>query len=193
MRARDHPTGPRKPALCGQRARSEQHLPPGARAGLLRGHAGRGGRGDHHALPTEEGPGGPNEVWSFGEEAYEIIKGLLFLRERLRPYIMEQMQAAHEKGTPPMRPLFFDFPGDPACWDVEDQFMFGPHILVAPVLYEGARSRQVYLPDGARWTDAWTDEGLDGGQWITADAPLERIPLYLREGKELPGGSLRPR
>src|SRR5581483_912094 len=59
--------------------------------------------------------GGPNEVWSFGDEAYEIIKDLLFLRERLRPYIREQMQLAHEKGIPPMRPLFFDFPKDEAC------------------------------------------------------------------------------
>ncbi len=53
---------------------------------------------------------GPNEVWSFGEEAYAIIKDLLFLRERLRPYILEQMQLAHDRGIPPMRPLFFDFP-----------------------------------------------------------------------------------
>jgi alpha-D-xyloside xylohydrolase len=64
--------------------------------------------------------------------------------------------------------------------------MFGPDLLVAPVLYEGARSREVYLPTGVAWTDAWTGEVLEGGQWITANAPLERIPLYLREGKDLP-------
>ena len=130
--------------------------------------------------------GGPNEVWSFGDEAYAIIKELLFLRERLRPYIMDQMRLAHEKGAPPMRPLFFDFPEDEGCATVEDQFMFGPDLLVAPVLYEGARSREVYLPAGTTWTDAWTDETFDGGQWITADAPLERIPLYLRGGARLP-------
>jgi len=130
--------------------------------------------------------GGPNEVWSFGNEAYAIIWELLFLRERLRPYIMEQMHQAHEEGIPPMRPLFFDFPEDEENWAVEDQFMFGPDLLVAPVLYEGARSRKVYLPAGAAWTDAWTDETLDGGQWITADAPLERIPLYLRGEAKLP-------
>ena len=82
--------------------------------------------------------GSPNEVWSFGEEAYGIIKDLLLLRERLRPYIMQQMRRAHEKGTPPMRPLFFDFPDDPVCIDVDDQFMFGPDLLVAPVLEQGA-------------------------------------------------------
>jgi hypothetical protein len=56
--------------------------------------------------------GGPNEVWSFGEEAYTIIRGLLSLRERLRPYVMRLMREAHETGTPPMRPLFYDFPED---------------------------------------------------------------------------------
>jgi alpha-D-xyloside xylohydrolase len=69
---------------------------------------------------------------------------------------------------------------------VEDQFMFGPDLLVAPVLYEGARRREVYLPGGTTWTEAWTDETFDGGQWITADAPLERIPLYLRGEARLP-------
>ena len=130
--------------------------------------------------------GGPNEVWSFGDQAYAIIKELLFLRERLRPYIMEQMRLAHEKCVPPMRPLFFDFPEDKGSWAVEDQFMFGPDLLVAPVLYEGARRREVYLPAGTTWTDAWTDETLEGGQWITAEAPLERIPLYLRGKARLP-------
>ena len=139
-------------------------------------------------LPNEKfwDTGGDNEIWSFGEEAYAIIKELLFLRERLRPYIMEQMRLAHEHGTPPMRPLFFDFPNDAASWAVEDQFMFGPDILVAPVLHEDARSRDVYLPSGTSWTDAWTNETLHGGQQITANAPLERIPLYLRAGKQLP-------
>jgi len=85
-----------------------------------------------------------------------------------------------------MRPLFFDFPEDEASWTVEDQFMFGPDVLVAPVLYEGACSREVYLPAGTTWTDAWTEQVLDGGQRLTADAPLDRIPLYLRAGKSLP-------
>jgi alpha-D-xyloside xylohydrolase len=130
--------------------------------------------------------GGPNEVWSFGEQAYHIIKELLFLRERLRPYIMEQMKLAHENGIPPMRPLFFDFPADPQSWQVEDQMMFGPDLLVAPVLYEGARSRDVYLPKDSSWRDAWTNEFYSGGQWLTADAPLDRIPLYLRGKSRLP-------
>jgi alpha-D-xyloside xylohydrolase len=143
-----------------------------------------------YRLPNEDmlGTGAPNEVWSFGEEAYEIIRELLFLRERLRPYIMAQMKLAHEKGIPLMRPLFLDYPEDRPSWDVDDQFMFGPDLLIAPVLYDGARSREVYLPAGTTWTNAWTQVMFEGGQRITADAPLERIPVYLRGAAKLPVG-----
>jgi alpha-D-xyloside xylohydrolase len=136
--------------------------------------------------PMGQFSGADNEVWSFGEEAYAIIKGILFLRERLRPYIMEQMRAAHLKGTPPMRPLFFDFSQDEQCFAVEDEFMFGPDILVAPVVKQGARSREVYLPAGTAWIDAFTGDKLEGGQRLVADAPIERIPVYLRDGCSLP-------
>lgn len=135
--------------------------------------------------------GGPNEVWSFGDTAYNIIVELLHLRERLRPYIMAQMKAAHENGTPPMRPLFYDFPEDEQAWAVEDQFMFGPDLLVAPVVHEGANNRAVYLPAGERWVDAWTCESIEGGCWLTAVAPLERIPLYLRNDAQLPIQSMK--
>jgi len=130
--------------------------------------------------------GGPNEVWSFGEEAYAIIKELLFLRERLRPYIMAHMRLAQTKGTPLMRPLLLEFPEDPECWKVADAFMFGPDLLVAPVVHQGARSRSVYLPAGTTWVDVWTEKKMDGGQWLTANAPLERIPLFLRGDARLP-------
>jgi alpha-D-xyloside xylohydrolase len=138
------------------------------------------------SLLSGEMTGAANEVWSFGDEAYAMIRELLFLRERLRPYIMEQMRLAHEKGIPPMRPLFFDFPEDEGCAMVEDQFMFGPDLLVAPILHGGACSREVYLPAGAAWTDAWSQASYDGGQWIAAAAPLERIPLFRRNGADLP-------
>lgn len=126
--------------------------------------------------------GGPNEVWSFGEKAYDIIRELLFLRERLRPYIMQQMRMATETGAPVMRPLFFDFPADPGTATVEDQFMFGPDILVAPVTREGARERTAYLPAGIDWLDAWTGAKSGGGQRLTVAAPLERIPVFVRAG-----------
>ncbi|WP_438448450.1 glycoside hydrolase family 31 protein [Gorillibacterium sp. sgz5001074] len=132
------------------------------------------------------GSGADNEVWSYGDEAYEIASDFLQLRERLQPYIATIMQEAHEKGTPPMRPVFYDYPKDSACWEVEDQFLFGPDILVAPVLFEGARSRDVYLPDGEVWRDPYTEEVYEGGQWIQVHAPLNRIPLLLRNHAKLP-------
>jgi alpha-D-xyloside xylohydrolase len=130
--------------------------------------------------------GGPNEVWSFGDEAYGHIRSVLLLRERLRPYIMSLMRSASSSGMPPMRPLWVDFPSDPAAWEVEDAFMFGPSLLVAPVTAPGARSREVYLPAGSSWRDAWTLASFAGGSVISADAPLSRIPVYLRDDASLP-------
>jgi len=130
--------------------------------------------------------GGPNEVWSFGKEAYRIIKDLLFLRERIKPYIMEQMRKAHEEGIPIMRPLFFDFPNDDIAYTIDDEYMFGPDILVAPIVYEGARSRKVYLPEGEKWTDGANNETYEGGKWIECEAPLNVIPVFLRDGAKIP-------
>ena len=128
--------------------------------------------------------GQDNEVWSFGEENYQILSKYLFIRERLRPYIRECMQAASETGAPVMRPLFYDFPEDKACWVVEDSYMFGPDLLVSPVMEAGADSRRIYLPAGTRWTDAYTKQVYEGGQWVTVPAPIDIIPVMVREGKE---------
>jgi len=130
--------------------------------------------------------GGPNEVWSYGDEVYEILSGILRLRERIKPYVLEQMAVAAAEGIPPMRPLWFDFPDDEDAWGIDDEYCFGPSVLVAPVTVLGARSRRVYLPAGATWTDPWSGEIMKGGTWIDAAAPLERIPVYLRDGAQLP-------
>lgn len=130
--------------------------------------------------------GAPNEVWSYGEEVEKILSSYLFLRERMRPYVTERMREAHEKGTPVMRPLFYDFPKDNHCWDVEDQYLFGPSVLVKPITDAGCRETSVYLPAGAKWTNAWTGETFDGGQTVTAAAPIAQIPLFTRDGFELP-------
>lgn len=124
--------------------------------------------------------GAANEVWSFGDEAYGICRKYLFLRERLRPYIRKQMQAAHEKGTPVMRPLFYDFPQDADCWEIEDEYLFGPDILVAPVMEMGRRERQVYLPQGAEWINIWNGAAHPGGSRIYTDALLDQIPLFIK-------------
>jgi len=147
-----------------------------------------GWRDSSLANPESSDPtqGGPNEVWSYGEKAYGILREYLFLRERLRPYIMEQMKLAAAKGIPPMRPLFFDFPNDEPTAVVEDQFLFGPDVLVAPVLEPGATSRTVYLPAGAEWRDPWNQVVYKGGVTIEAPAPLDRIPLFLRNDRNLP-------
>lgn len=130
--------------------------------------------------------GGPNEIWSYGEEVYELLRGLVMLRERLRPYVMEQMRTAHERGLPPMRPLFVDHPDDTRCWEVGDQFMFGPDLLVAPVTAYGARERDVYLPGGTDWADPWTGEVHAGGRTLRLATPLDRAPVLTRNGARLP-------
>ena len=129
--------------------------------------------------------GADNEVWSFGEENYEILKNYLKLREKMKPYIREQMEAAHEKGTPVMRPLFYDFSDDTKSWDIEDQYMFGPDVMVAPVMYENMRVRDVYLPEGSEWVNHWTGETFQGGQSVSVDAPLQQIPVFTRNGRSL--------
>jgi alpha-D-xyloside xylohydrolase len=136
-------------------------------------------------LPGQvHGSGGPNEVWSYGEEAYGILKSQLELRERLRPYVMEQMRTAHETGRPVMRPLFYDFPADCRCWEIDDQYMFGPDIVVAPVIEQGARTRRVYLPADSEtvWLEAVEGNEHRGGAELEVSAPLERIPFFLRKG-----------
>ena len=94
------------------------------------------------------------------------------------------MEEAARKGTPVMRPLFYDFSADPRTWDVEDQFMFGPDVLVAPVMEPGVRSRPVYLPGGTEWRELKTGDVHAGGQTVHADAPLDVIPVYVRKAAD---------
>ena len=130
------------------------------------------------------GTGADNEIWSFGEKAYSIISQLLFLREHLKPYILAQMQIASKQGLPPMRPMFVDFPDEQACWELDDQYMFGSDLLVAPVLEAGQTKRKVYLPAGVEWLDAWDGTLITGVGWVEVDSPLERIPVFWRKGSQ---------
>jgi alpha-D-xyloside xylohydrolase len=129
--------------------------------------------------------GAPNEVWSYGEEAYRILTRFLFVRERLRPYVKRLMEEAHVRGTPPMRPLFYDFPKDRRAWEIEDQYMFGPDLLVAPIMRPGAATKEVYLPEGTTWLEAATGRLHEGGHSVIAYAPLEVIPVFVRAGVSL--------
>jgi alpha-D-xyloside xylohydrolase len=139
-----------------------------------------------HREPREhfdaEHSGGPNEIWSYGAEAYDLLAEQLALRERLRPYIDVQMREASRTGVPPMRPLFVGFPADEECWRIDDAFLFGPDLLVAPVLELGVRGRAVYLPAGASWTDTANGAVHIGGRVIEVTAPLSRIPVFSRNG-----------
>ena len=100
------------------------------------------------------------------------------LRERIRPYVTGLMAEAHKKGTPPMRPMFYDFPHQKEAWETEDQYMFGPDVLVAPVMYHEMRERGVWLPEGREWIDTATGERFAGGQRIVCQAPIERMPVF---------------
>lgn len=129
--------------------------------------------------------GGPNEVWAYGERVYKLCCEHLSLRKKLKPYIEQIMQEAHEKGTPVIRPLFYDFEQDRRTFEVEDCHMFGPSLLICPVYEAGVRERKVYLPAGATWRNIYTGEVFEGGQEITAAAPYEHIPVFARDGFDL--------
>lgn len=135
---------------------------------------------------TQMFTGNRNEIWSFGEENYKIMKNYVMMRERLRPYIRKCMEEAHEKGTPVMRTMFYEFPEDEYCWNVDSQYMFGKDILVAPVFELGQRNREVYLPKNQCWKNAKTNEIMQGGKTVVVDAPIDEIPLFIRAEKEYP-------
>ena len=110
------------------------------------------------------------------------------LRYRLMPYIYTLAAQTHFEHGTMMRPLVMDFQADENAWDVDDQFMFGPALLVAPVTEFRARQRAVYLPAGANWFDVATGQSHAGGQTITTVAPRERMPLFVRAGSIVPSG-----
>ncbi|KAH9209674.1 glycosyl hydrolases family 31-domain-containing protein [Leptodontidium sp. 2 PMI_412] len=124
--------------------------------------------------------GAANEVWSYGEEVYGICKKYMLIREEMRGYTRGLMKEAHEKGTPVMRPLFYSFPEDKKCWEVEDQYMFGDKYLCCPVLAAGLRKREVYLPKGWEWKTWDGEKKFEGGQVIEADCPIDTMPVFVR-------------
>lgn len=124
--------------------------------------------------------GAPNEVWSYGDRVYEICRKYLGIREKMRPYTRRLMKEAHEKGTPVIRTLFYEFPEDAVCWEVEDEYMYGDQVLVAPILEAGMKKRNVYLPAGCRWKAGEMDVNREGGQWIEVEVTLDSMPVFVR-------------
>jgi len=128
-----------------------------------------------------------NELWSF-DRVEPILVNYDRLRYRLMPYIYSMAWKVTNEDYTIQRPLVMDWRTDPRTWNLGDQFMFGPAILVNPVLKADATKRDVYLPAAAAWYDFWTGKSTTGGQEIEADAPLERMPLFVRAGSILPMG-----
>ena len=121
--------------------------------------------------------GHANELWSYGEEVFKVLKKNLDLRLSLKDYICGLFDEAHENGSPLLRAMFYEFPEDEKCWNLYDQYMFGPEYLVAPILTADTFEREVYLPKGT-WKDIRTGETYTGETTITAEAPIDSIPVF---------------
>lgn len=125
------------------------------------------------------------EPWEYGDEITKINKETIELRYRLLPYIYTVISEASISGIPPMRALAFEYPEDESFTNSAQEFMFGDDLLVAPVLTEGASTRSLHLPSG-EWYDFWTGRKYQGGENVTVDAPLDRIPIFVKAGAVLP-------
>ena len=151
---------------------------------VLRMH---GDRGPYNIPPldTRDWGGGylhtgqPNELWSYGEDNYEIMKKYYNIRIEMHDYIKKLYKEAHENGSPLIRAMFYEFPEDEKCWNMDDQYMFGEKYLVAPIFELNRFAREVYLPDG-KWKLTSTGEVFDGKQTVTVDAPIEYMPVFER-------------
>lgn len=135
---------------------------------------------NHSALDTID-----QEPWSFGPEVEDIAREFLRLRYRMLPFLYNEFYNSTKTGLPIMRPLVLEYPTDSHTFNLGDQFLLGTDVLVCPVYQPGVTKRMVYLPAGD-WFDFWSGKRLEGGQHIVADAPLERMPLYVRGGAIVP-------
>lgn len=127
----------------------------------------------------------PREPWAYGEPALSIFRRYAQLRYRLLPYLYAAARRAPQ-GVPLARPLVYDHPSDLTTWHIDDEYFLGPDLLVAP-MFEPRGRRDIYLPAGG-WYDFWTDQRFDGARWITYDAELETLPLFVRAGAVIPMG-----
>ncbi len=128
-----------------------------------------------------------NEFWTYPKVESILVK-YDKLRYRLMPYIYSLAWKVTNDDYTIMRPLVMDFRSDPRTWNIGDQFMFGPALLVAPVLEQDATSREVYLPQSPVWYNFWSGQAMKGERKLDADAPLDRIPLFVRAGSIIPMG-----
>lgn len=127
-----------------------------------------------------EPTGGENELWSFGEDVFEILKGLVMLREHLRPYVEKHMKIAAEYGVPVMRPMFYDYPDDEICYTLGEQYMFGDDILFAPITNQGQTEKNVYLPKG-QWIRTMDKTEYTGGITVKCRAEINEFIAFVRK------------
>ncbi len=146
-----------------------------AQLGLFSSHA------RCHGMP-------PREPWAYGAEAEGIFRQYDELRYRLMPYIWSEAVACAQTGLPMMQPLVLGYQDDPATFTIDDEYLFGRDLLIAPMLDLGPH-RNVYLPQGA-WIDFWNGERHEGPCWIERQAALDEMPIYVRSGAVIPIGEL---
>jgi alpha-glucosidase len=127
------------------------------------------------------------EPWRFGKYYEDIIRKYLKLRYRLLPFLYTTLEEAHRTGVPLFRPLVLNYQDDASTYNLDDEFMIGNDLLVAPVLKPDVTRRGVYLPEG-KWYDYWTNKEYKGGSVVSVDAPLETVPMFVRGGSILPLG-----
>lgn len=130
-----------------------------------------------------EPSGDPNEIWSFGERNFRILKDLIMIRENLRPYIQKQFDIASEKGYPVIRPMFFHYPDDEICYTLDSQYFFGDDIIFAPIVNKGQTEKEVYIPDG-EWV-LTKDKKLYTKGHYTIEAQLDEFIAFVRNGSGL--------
>jgi len=128
----------------------------------------------------------PHEPYSFPKEFTDINRASIELRYRLLPYLYTLFHEHTETGAPVMRPLWFEYPDDQRTYLIEDQYLVGRDLLVAPVVVESTTKRKVYFPKGDNWVDWWTGKLYEGGKEVEVDAPLDRLPLFARAGAIIP-------
>ena len=131
------------------------------------------------------GSGADNEIWSYGENVEKVLRKFIDIRYKLKPYIKKVANEAHENGSPMMRTLFYEFESDKKAWEIEDEYMLGSDLLVAPVFEAGLTEREVYLPEGKTWVEVATGAKFEGGKTVKAYAPVEVIPVFARDGSEV--------
>ena len=124
-------------------------------------------------------------AWAWGDVIRDLAREAIRLRYRLMPYLYATFVQASETGAPVQRPLVFDYQDDLAVRDIDDAYLLGSDLLVAPVFEAGVTARQVYLPEGS-WYDWHTDEPITGPRYVQAATPMERIPIYARGGAVVP-------